>query len=297
VDQTDFDVAAPGGLYVFDAQDGERLRSIVPQCGDIPFRIGMPVFIDKKGVNAYLLLSSGTEHCIQGWNIDKGRLLWESLLPEEISKDPLFFRNPHLDSPGLLAEEALYYGSGGPAKTGKLIHIGLSDGTINLLLEDPRYALRPLFKKDGLLLVQASRTKGSERHELRGVNPSSGEMLWRYELQGTKLMGWGSNHFGAGTWTLAPVGDRLAVIQVLSEGGEALFDSVAVDILDMQEGAIAVQTRTPIDDDHWMGTALTTDRAYLSIRNLYSVDLATGAVGWEWPLSAPPPDLIDPLGK
>jgi outer membrane protein assembly factor BamB len=297
VDQTDFDVAAPGGLYVFDAQDGEQLRSIIPQCAGIPFRIGFPVFIDKKGVNAYFTLSSSTKHCIQGWDIDEGKLLWENALPEEISEDPLFFRNPHLDSPGLLAEEALYYGSGGPARIGKLTHIDLSDGAISLLFEDLRYAITPLFKRDGLLLVQASRTKGSERHELRGVNPSSGETLWRYELQSTKLMGWGSDDFGTGTWTIAPIGDRLAVIQVISEGDEALLDTIAVAILNVQDGTIDIETKTPINDDHWMGTALTQGRDYLSIRNLYSVDLETGTVDWEWPLHAPPADLIDPLGE
>jgi outer membrane protein assembly factor BamB len=148
-----------------------------------------------------------------------------------------------------------------------------------------------------MLLVQASRTKGSEQHELRGVSPSSGETLWRYELQGTKLMGWGSNNFGAGTWTIALVGDRLAVIQVISEGDEALLDTIVVDILDVLDGTIEVETKTPINDDHWMGTALTKGRAYLTIRNLYSVDLETGTVDWEWPLSAPPADLIDPFGE
>jgi outer membrane protein assembly factor BamB len=295
VDQTDPDVAAPGGLYIFDAEDGEQLQSFIPQCADIPFRVDLPVFIDGTGENAYFALSSNTNHCIQGWSIDEGRMLWENALPEEVSKDPLFFNNPHLDSPGLLAEDALYYGSGGPAKAGKLIKIDLSNGVITPLLEDPKHALTPLLKDDGMLLVQATRTKGSERHELWGVNPSLGETLWRYELQGTDLMGWGSNHFGAGTWTIAPVGNRLAVIQVISEGDEAVLDHVVVDILNVRDGTTAVETRTTINDDHWMGTALTKGRAYLSIRNLYSVDLQTGTVDWEWPLSAPPADLIDPL--
>jgi hypothetical protein len=129
------------------------------------------------------------------------------------------------------------------------------------------------------------------------VNTSSGERLWRYELQGTELMGWGSNNFGAGTWTIAPVGDRMAVIQVLSEDDDGILDTVVVDILNLRDGTIAIETKTPIDDDHWMGTALTVDRAYLTIRNLYSVDLETGTVDWEWPLSAPPADLIDPFER
>jgi hypothetical protein len=110
-------------------------------------------------------------------------------------------------------------------------------------------------------------------------------------------MGWGSNRFGAGTWTIAPVGDKLAVIQVVSESDDALLDYVVVDILKTEDGTIGIETKTLINDDHWMGTAVTKDRAYLSIRNLYSVDLETGVVDWEWPLSASPADLIDPLGE
>jgi outer membrane protein assembly factor BamB len=256
----------------------------------MPFRVNAPVFIDKAGQKAYFTFSSGVTHCIQGWEIEGGRMLWEKTLPEEISKAPLFFNSPHLDNQDLLAEEVLYYGSGGPGQIGKLIDINLADGAMNLLLEDPRYALTPLLKGDGILLVRASRTKGSAQDELWQVDSSSGEILWQHELQTTDLMGWGSNDTGVGTWTLAPVGGGLAVIQVISEGG-AYY--VVVEILNIQDSMITAATKTLVEDGHWMGTASTKYRAYLSIRNLYSVNLETGEVDWEWPLSAPPPDFID----
>jgi hypothetical protein len=139
-------------------------------------------------------------------------------------------------------------------------------------------------------LVRASRTKGSEQDELCAVDIPSGEILWKHELQTTDLTGWGSNDSGVGTWTLAPVGSRLAVIQVISEGGGSNY--VVVEILNMQDGVITAKIKTLVDDGHWMGTASTKYRAYLSIRNLYSVSLETGDVDWEWPLSAPPPGLI-----
>jgi outer membrane protein assembly factor BamB len=292
-DQTDSDVAAPGVLRVFKTGDGEQLQSIAPQCSDKPFGVSSPMFIDKEGKNAYFTFSSGVTHCIQGWDIEGGSMLWENTLPEEISKDPSFFDNPHLDNPGLLADDALYYGFGGPVQKGKLIDINLSDGAINLLLEDPKYAIAPLLKGDGILLVRASRTKGSEQDELWGVDISSGEVLWQHELQATDLMGWGSNDSGVGTWTLAPAGGRLAVIQVISEGGGSDPYYVVVEILNIQDGTITAEAKTLVDDGHWMGTASTKYRAYLSIRNLYSVYLETGDVDWEWPLIAPLPDLID----
>jgi outer membrane protein assembly factor BamB len=292
VDQTDSDAAAPGVLQVFKAGDGEQLQSIAPQCSDIPFRVSSPVFIDQEGKNAYFTFSSGVTHCIQGWDIEGGSMLWEKTLPEEIIKAPSFFDNPHLDNPGLLTDDVLYYGFGGPAKKGKLININLSDGAINLLLEDPKYAITPLLKGDGILLLRASRTKGSEQDELWAVDIPSGEILWQHELKTTDLMGWGSNDSGVGTWTLAPVGGRLAVIQVISEGGGSDPYYVVVEILNTQDGMITAETKTLVDDGHWMGIASTKYRAYLSIRNLYSVSLETGKVVWEWPLSAPPPDLI-----
>jgi len=290
VDQTDSDAAAPGVLQVFKTGDGERLQSLTPQCADMPLRGSSPVFIDKAGQNVYFTFSSGITHCIQGWDLENGRMLWEKTLPEEIVKAPWFFDNPHLDNPGLLADDVLYYGFGGPAQKGKLININLSDGAMNLLLEDPKYALTPLLKGDGMLLVRASRTKGSAQDELWAVDIPSGEILWQHELQTTDLMGWGSNDTGVGTWTLAPVGGKLAVIQVISEGGDYY---VVVENLNIRDGTIIAATKTLIDDGHWMGTASTKYRVYLTIRNLYSVNLETGEVGWEWPLSAPPPDLID----
>ena len=293
VDQTDSDAAAPGVLHVFNTGDGEQFQSIAPQCSDIPLKVNSPVFIDQEGKNAYFTFSSGITHCIQGWDIEDGRMVWEKTLPEEISKAPWFFDNPHLDNPGLLADDVLYYGFGAPAQKGKLIAIDLSDGAINLLLEDSNYAITPLLKGDGMLLARASRTKGSAQDELWAVDIPSGEILWQHELQTTDLMGWGSNDSGVGTWTLVPVGSKLAVIQVISEGGGGAPYYVVVEILNKQDGVITTETKTLIDDGHWTGTASTKYRAYLSIRNLYSVSLETGEVDWEWPLSAPPPDLID----
>jgi len=106
------------------------------------------------------------------------------------------------------------------------------------------------------------------------------------------LMGWGSNDSGVGTWTLAPVGGKVAVIQVISEGAGSDPYYVVVDILNIQNGRITAETKALVDNGHWMGTAATKHRAYLSIRNLYSVHLETGDVDWEWPSSTPPPDLI-----
>ena len=292
VDQTDPDAAAPRVLQVFKTGDGEQFQSIAPQCSGIPLKVSSPMFIDQEGKNVYFTFSSGITHCIQGWDIENGRMLWEKTLPEEISKDPSFFNNPHLDNPGLLADDVLYYGFGGPTQKGKLININLSDGAINLLLEDPKYAITPLLKDDGILLVRASRTKGSEQDELWAVDIPSGEILWQHELQTSDLMGWGSNDSGVGTWTLVPVGGRLAVIQIISEGGGSAPYYVVVEILNTQDGAITAETKTLVNDAHWVGTSSTKYRAYLSIRNLYSVNLETGDVGWEWPLIAPPPDLI-----
>ncbi len=288
VDQINFDAAALGALQLFDAGDGELLQSIVPHAG-IPFRASSPLFIDKKSKTAYFTFSSGITNCIQGWDIEKGRMLWETVLPEEISKSPSFF-----DDSGLLADGILYHGSGGLAKKGKLVTIDLSNGAINLLHEYPKYAITPFLKGDGALLVRASRTKGSKQDELWGVDTSSGEVLWQYELQADKLMGWGSNNFASGTWTLVAVEGGVAVIQIVSDGD---LDYVVIKVLNLEDGAITANTRTLIDDKHWMGTASTRDRVYLSIRNLYSVDLETGDVEWEWPLSAAPLDLIDPSGN
>lgn len=293
VDQTDSDAAAPGVLNVFKAGDGEQIQSIAPQCSDIPFRVSSLVLIDKEGKNAYFTFSSGITNCIQGWDVEEGSMLWENVLPKEITQDPLFFNNPHMDNPALLADGVLYYGFSGPAKPGKLFEINLSDGVIKPLLEDPRYAISPLLKGDGILVVRASRTKGSEQDELWGVDPSSGEVLWQHELQATGLMGWGSNDFGKGTWTLVPVEGRLAVIQVISEGAGTTPYYIVSEALNMQDGKVTAETKTLINDGHWMGVASTKYRAYLSIRNLYSVHLETGEVGWEWPLIEPPLDLVD----
>jgi outer membrane protein assembly factor BamB len=202
--------------YVYKEEDRWEVRWEHNLGSDVVGDTDVTTLADKARV--YVIVGP----TVQALKLSDGAVEWETSLSDEVAatcrecaaraKDrlvvltDLVLQGVNINSGEV--EWSYYYGFGGPTKKGKLININLSDGAINLLLEDPKYAIMPLLKDGGILLVRVSRTKGSEQDELWAVDIPSGEILWQRELQTTDLMGWGSNDAGVWTWTLAPVGGR-----------------------------------------------------------------------------------------
>jgi hypothetical protein len=60
-------------------------------------------------------------------------------------------------------------------------------------------------------------------------------------------------------------------------------DRLQVQMLDVPTGQVVNETSSRLDNDFWTGVTWTSESAYLTIRNLYRVDLETGKAAWEWP--------------
>jgi hypothetical protein len=56
-----------------------------------------------------------------------------------------------------------------------------------------------------------------------------------------------------------------------------------VQMIDVPTGRVMYETSSRLDDDFWTGVTWTSNTAYLTVRNLHSVDLETGRTAWEWP--------------
>jgi hypothetical protein len=77
-------------------------------------------------------------------------------------------------------------------------------------------------------------------------------------------------------WHLAPAG--LAVLQVLDDPDQLIFD-----LLDPQTGVSLGQKTIPVSDSFFSDLAWTDDAAWVALRQIYKVELATGALTYTWP--------------
>jgi outer membrane protein assembly factor BamB len=185
----------------------------------------------------------------------------------------------YLDPSGpffVLGQGALYVPVATPVTDSAIVRLDLNNGQSHLLLAVEDFAATPLAEQGNVLIVRAKRTRGSERTELWGLDKDSGERFWRHELQANVLL---NVDPGIGQeWAYHFTSRGLAVIQFIPDPPRLL-----VQMIDVPTGQVGYETSSRLDNDFWAGVIWTSNTAYLTIRNLYAVDLATGEATLEWP--------------
>lgn len=274
-------------LRVYNAMDGTVVRRISPTCSDAgtsrPDRRlerQSPVLVDERNSRVYTVIERlGYSPCVQSWDISSGELAWEARLPEDSELARAVPDGLHIDpSPPffVLGASVLYVPVATVLSDSAIVRIDLASGQPDLLLEVEDYATMPLGEEGNRLLVSVKRTRGSERTELWGLDRASGERIWQHELQATKLLNLES---GPGQeWAYGLTWRGLMVIQLLVDPVR-----LQVQMIDVPTGQVMYETSSRLDNDFWTEATWTSNSAFLTVRNLYRVDLETGTAAWEWP--------------
>lgn len=266
LDPTESDVMA---LHVLDADSGDVMQQFAPLCQHSIFEedlaLDSPVIFNRSNGTLYLLFGD-LATCVQRWDVDTGEMAWSTVIDEDI----LFWNS----ATPLLANNTIYLSDG---HDGTVTAVHTQDGRSNTLVVESDYDLTPLARQDDVLIVHATRTRGSERDELWGLDAESGELRWQYLLQAQCLLGETCGADSTWDWRLTSRG--LVVLQVLSDP-----DRLIVETLNPHSGVSTGQVSTALHDDWCTDVAWTDDVAWLPIRGkLYTVDLTTGTLIYTWP--------------
>jgi outer membrane protein assembly factor BamB len=144
------------------------------------------------------------------------------------------------------------------------------------LIEDKEYNLRPLARRDNVLIVLAAPTWDSQRQELWGLDVADGERRWQQSLQAHDLRNGSSS--GDWDWQLTPAG--LVLVQVLRDDARLI-----VETLDPRTGASSARQETQLTDLHMPSLyqpMWTEDTVYLKLdSDIYAFDLATGKLAYQ----------------
>jgi outer membrane protein assembly factor BamB len=274
-------------LRIYNAMDGTVVRRVSPTCSDAgasrpdgQLDWQSPVVVDERNNSVYTVIEGpGFSPCVQSWDLSNGELAWEARLPEGFTLAQDVPGGLHIDPSGpffVSGERSLYVPVATAVSDSAIVRIELASGQPDLLLEVEDFATMPLGEQGNTLIVRAKRTRGSERTELWGLDRASGERTWQHELQANVLL-----NLDPGTgqeWAYCLTSRGLTVIQLVADP-----DRLQVQMLDVPTGQVVHETSSRLDNDFWTGVTWTSESAYLTIRNLYRVDLETGKAAWEWP--------------
>lgn len=267
-------------ITVVDPANGNTVAELaLSACDGRLFDLSHPLLYNQKQSELYMI--SGNiigPACIQVVDI-AGRQVAQEIVFEGVALPSDFSDFVSEQSRALLTAEALYFSAQEQQDSGDgpglMVKVNLADKSWQALSPSPDYELVPLTATDNLLVVRATRSRGTERSELWGLDPASGEARWQYVLQTQRWFKEPGS--GAGwDWHLTPAG--LAVLQISSDP-----DQLLVEVLNPQTGVSAGQKTTPLADDYLTNIAWTDNVAWLALRKIYKVDLQTGTVSYTWP--------------
>lgn len=283
LDRADEDTSTPMGYSWYQIADGTLARHVAPTCADGSWARGVrttdqPMFNATHNEALFVVDGGSGDTCLLHVSLADGTLLQEIRVPKEVLPQP---SPAQRGDPNYIWDGQMLYTAN---RDGELLLFDMEAQTSEVLTAVTDTTLTLQYIQEGVLLVRAQRTRGAEQDGLWGINPQTGETLWQHDVQNSELFGVDSIWSGDWTWRLD--GQTLTILEVV-EGAGSSRDSIVTTQLNWADGSQITQVTTQTDDDFWTGLTWTSDYAYLTMRNLYRVDLETAEGDWVWPFSEP----------
>ena len=253
-------------LLLLRADTGQTARRIRPACAPSGLSADATQ-VEYAGDRAVLAVGRpGVAHCFEAWDLRRGALAWQASLPRpgvrvDESRVPWY----------VASGQALYVGQAGVGATGQgaVWALALDTGRLRPLPVPEGYETRVLDARDGVLILRATRQRGTVRDELWALDVARGTVLWEKPLGAT----------GGATprWTARVVPAGVALLQALDRPNRVTYEA-----LDLRTGQTLRSVTSEIERGSWE-VAWSDEAAWLTSASLYRVDLRAGAVARAWP--------------
>lgn len=273
------DVNSQGAILLLDLLTGEQKYQIAPTCpnkifADDPQTLGITsrnIWVDPDLRSLYLAYGFFEPNCLEKWDTASGTRQWQTEMPEDILRSDLLTA---IDGGILLLA---------PTMSGDLWAANPADGAARQLLSQQDYYLRPLFTREGVVVVEAKRVKGSTRYEIWGLDSQSGKRLWQvipravdsFNDSATSIMD------SDGAFSAHPVDAGLGLLQAVDDPA-----TITLDLIDIHTGVSLKQTSLAppessifsLDIIGWHGNLV-----WFEAEDIFAVDVSSGATVVQWP--------------
>ena len=234
---------------------------------------GPAALIASEAENALYLVYDTYYGCIQRLDFTSGQVTWQTSMEQNFSFPPYGFQ-------GLLTESKIIF-----SNSNQLVTVNKSNGEAGILMENDDYEFLPMGMAGDTLVVRARRTRGTERFEIWGLNPSTGVTLWQIDLQGAapidppdEMAGLVDDTDPGFTWRLTPAGLILVKFQ-------ANPSQLVLDTINPVNGLLVNEQVTPLknvsNEDYSIPKVIgwQDQVVYLNVdSNILALDISTGEV-------------------
>ena len=264
-------------MFFLDPVDGREQRRFTPACQVDEYSSSTmdpdSGLLYNQAENALYLVYDSSYGCIQRLDFTSGQVTWQTSVEESYSFSPYGFH-------GLMTESGIIF-----SNSNQLVMANKSNGEAGILIENEDYEFLPLGTAGDTLVVRARRTRGTERFEIWGLNPSTGGTLWQIDLQGAspidppdEMAGLVDDTDPGFTWRLTPAGLILVKFQ-------ANPSQLVLDTIDPLNGLLVNEQVTPLkmvsNEDYSIPKVIGWQEqvVYLNLdSNILALDISSGEV-------------------
>jgi outer membrane protein assembly factor BamB len=264
---------------VFNLADGTLSERIAPACPNEPFpdspqELGIYDMILGRadGNGAYFFAGIFDPGCIQYWQPGGEAAAWEATFNADIGRN--------IEPENLvLTEDTLFI-----AVTGGAYAVDLAGGAFTALYEDGDYDFTPIGARDGVLVLQAERTRGTRRWEIWGLDAALGNVKWTFLPDAADFFDYISHPlFAEGAWTAGLTPGGLTVVQMYDETPRAVFQTIPLQSGTASEPVTFNFSNAP--GGHWVGILGWRGNEFWVTEdtNLFVIDVTSGDASGRWP--------------
>jgi hypothetical protein len=189
----------------------------------------VPVAAD--GSSIYVIGSLYSPGCVEKWDGVTGALVWQAAsLPEDALRDKYRENLLFTDTNLFIANS---YG---------VFSVSLADGAAAQLVANEDYDFEPLGARDGVLVLIATRTRGTSRTEIWGVDAALGNVKWTFIPEDADRMDLISTAISSGAeWTAGLTSPGLTVALFMAEPQQLILQTIP-----LQSGTASPPLTVPI---------------------------------------------------
>lgn len=215
------DIDGQVGLKVFNLADGAVSQRILPACPSEPFpdspqEVGIYSTMQPLDNGSVLFFGGFFEPgCAIRWDPGQDDYAWLATFDPDISSN---IGPENL----LLTADTLFIGKGNGAHA-----LDLATGSLSTLVENEDYDVFPVAARDGVVILQMERRRGTRQWELWGVDAALGNVKWTYIPEADDYIERPSFSVDAdGAWTAGLTSEGLTVAQLYEEPARIVFQTI-----------------------------------------------------------------------
>jgi hypothetical protein len=271
IDQTSPKPESPAELKVFDLLDGTLLQRLT--LPDLDFYA--PFFWQDAQLYGFGR-TKNQKYTLLSYDLN-GKIRWQTTLANDFVPPSVRRKSSNLiqNEWFLINGEALYLNWTLPNLMSQIWKFNLTDGKSTLLLEDDAYQFFLLGEYANQLIINAFRKRGSAKNEIWLLKKNGSKIDVKFPLKSTQKLH--TNPYGL-QWSANIRQNKLIVLEFVENTGTLFLTWI-----DLQDGKTFSEHHFNVKNDVWSGVAWTNQQVFLSIRNLYRLDLTSNAIFMEFP--------------